>query len=280
MSVFTDSFQTLVSEFGCKVAELRLLSNIRVQEQTQHAVQSELLGLEANVKAIETQLAALKLYISKELASIPKAQALIESCKQQRIRLEQISGNLPTHLPSLSQHSYQAPLLSSAVQQDNRLKDIPNLDNIKTKHAQTKSETAVAKCPSVPPRRFLTQAEFAKISSYTRGHLTVDKVNASLEEVVGHAEAHYRTLNALKSQQLPKSERKRALELAHSIAAAPAVRGHWFFLEADLKAGSALKLDKSGKMVITVLRQAGRLQEVRIPLSDQAAAVVYLLLSE
>lgn len=40
------------------------------------------------------------------------------------------------------------------------------------------------------------------------------------------------------------------------------VKGQYFFLESDLKDGTALKLDKTGKSLLTVLRHLGRLTEV------------------
>lgn len=41
------------------------------------------------------------------------------------------------------------------------------------------------------------------------------------------------------------------------------VKGCYWFLESDLKDGTALKLDKTGKSILTIMRHLGRLQEVR-----------------
>lgn len=40
------------------------------------------------------------------------------------------------------------------------------------------------------------------------------------------------------------------------------IRGKFWFVDSDLKGGSALKLDKTGKAILTVLRHLGRLTEV------------------
>ena len=39
-------------------------------------------------------------------------------------------------------------------------------------------------------------------------------------------------------------------------------KGKFWFAETDMKGGGQLKLDKSGKAIITVLRHLGRLNEV------------------
>ena len=40
------------------------------------------------------------------------------------------------------------------------------------------------------------------------------------------------------------------------------IRGKHWFLDNDLKSGTALKVDKTGKAILTVLRHLGRLAEV------------------
>ncbi len=41
------------------------------------------------------------------------------------------------------------------------------------------------------------------------------------------------------------------------------IRGRHWFLESDLKGGATLKMDKTGKAILTVLRHLGRLIEVK-----------------
>ena len=40
------------------------------------------------------------------------------------------------------------------------------------------------------------------------------------------------------------------------------IRGKFWFVDSDLKGGTALKLDKTGKAILTVLRHLSRLTEV------------------
>lgn len=48
-------------------------------------------------------------------------------------------------------------------------------------------------------------------------------------------------------------------------------------LETDLRSGTAVRLDKTGKTLLTLLRHLGRLQEVRAH-ADGATHLVYVLL--
>jgi hypothetical protein len=43
-----------------------------------------------------------------------------------------------------------------------------------------------------------------------------------------------------------------------------AAKGRFWFLETDLKSGTAIRMDKTGKSILMLLRHLGRLQEVRI----------------
>lgn len=74
--------------------------------------------------------------------------------------------------------------------------------------------------PSSPrPRRYLTVGEYNGINSYMRGRLTLDKINACLDEVVAHCEATAKLMAAAKAGGLRGSaeERKAASELFHNL---------------------------------------------------------------
>jgi hypothetical protein len=45
-----------------------------------------------------------------------------------------------------------------------------------------------------------------------------------------------------------------------------AAKGRFWFIETDLKSGTAIRMDKTGKSILMLLRHLGRLQEVRSPL--------------
>eukprot|EP00877_Chromochloris_zofingiensis_P004965 jgi/Chrzof1/1446/Cz10g08080.t1 len=127
---------------------------------------------------------------------------------------------------------------------------------------------AVSKKREQAPRWYITNAELAALSSYMRGRLTLDKVNAAIDEVAMYADSNHRWMHAVRAHQvsrIPADDRKRAQEMFHSIEAKDSVKGRFWFLETDLKSGSNLKMDKTGKSVLMVLRHVGRLAEVCIP---------------
>lgn len=74
---------------------------------------------------------------------------------------------------------------------------------------------------AVAPRWYVTQAELNSLASYMRGRLTLDKVNAALDEAALHSEQIARWMAAARAhslQRIPADERKRAAELYHSLA--------------------------------------------------------------
>ena len=53
------------------------------------------------------------------------------------------------------------------------------------------------------------------------------------------------------------------------------VKGHYFFMEDDMKrAAGVLRMDKSGKILLTILRHLGRLQEVQTSCSSPVATAL------
>lgn len=93
-----------------------------------------------------------------------------------------------------------------------------------------------------------------------RGRLTLEKLNTAIDEMATFATGNAKLLSA-PTQKLGKEGWNRVLEL-RDIAVAENVKGKHFFLESDLK-GEILKLDHTGKAVLTVLRHLGRINEVR-----------------
>ncbi|KAJ0682470.1 putative spindle and kinetochore-associated protein [Helianthus annuus] len=102
-----------------------------------------------------------------------------------------------------------------------------------------------------PPVWYITADELDSLSSYMRGRLTLDKINAAINDMAAYAEAN---------SQLMTAPRKKEIR---DIGATEGVKGKHFFLETDVK-GPTLKLDNTGKAIFTVLRHLGRLSESRI----------------
>lgn len=94
----------------------------------------------------------------------------------------------------------------------------------------------------------------------TRQHHIVCTLHA------GFAEHNSKQMAALKSKvsTFKSSEtRKKMLDLVAVSKSTPAMRTHFWFLESDLKDGSILKCDRSGKGLLQLLRHLKRFSEVR-----------------
>ncbi|KAL6007864.1 hypothetical protein ACLOJK_033368 [Asimina triloba] len=111
------------------------------------------------------------------------------------------------------------------------------------------------------PRWYITAEELESLSSYMRGRLTLDKVNAAVNDMATFADANTQLITAPK-KKLGEDAWEKALEL-RDIAMKEGVKGKHFFLETDMK-GPGLKLDNTGKAILTVLRHLGRVHETRI----------------
>ena len=66
--------------------------------------------------------------------------------------------------------------------------------------------------------RYITQAELGSVSSYMRGRLTIETVNAALDEAAAHSEANSRLMSAARQNSVKPADRKRATTLLHCVA--------------------------------------------------------------
>ena len=115
------------------------------------------------------------------------------------------------------------------------------------------------------------------MSSYLKGRLTTDKVNTALDELATRAEENAAVVYAARKGKTIGAEKKHALWLYHNIASHESLKGKpYWALESDLKSGHALRLDKTGKTTLTLLRHLGRITEVRISV-DGTMHVVYAI---
>ncbi|KAK6918572.1 Spindle and kinetochore-associated protein 1 [Dillenia turbinata] len=112
-----------------------------------------------------------------------------------------------------------------------------------------------------PPLWYIIADELDSLSFYMRGRLTLERVNMAINDMASYAEANSQLISPPK-KRLAEDLWGKTLEL-RDIAMAEGVKGKYFFLETDIK-GPALKLDNTGKAILTVLRHLGRISETRI----------------
>ncbi|MCO5581566.1 hypothetical protein L7F22_035454 [Adiantum nelumboides] len=98
-----------------------------------------------------------------------------------------------------------------------------------------------------------------------QGRLTLEKINAAIDEMATFAETNARLLAAPQKKVLVFILIRYsipAIQELRDFAAFDNVKGKHFFFESDMK-GSALKMDNTRKAILTVLRHLGRILDVR-----------------
>ncbi|XP_057980219.1 spindle and kinetochore-associated protein 1 homolog [Malania oleifera] len=248
------SLDSLISSFNSRIAELQEL----VIGRNMYPASSiaDLSAVDAALKAMELQVQAIKDRLREETRAIPKAKKLIDASLRQQKILQSMSLHVPSHLAE------RATILNA---EPNSL--FPETSNKDPNCGSLKQEVEPAVLPkekksrASPPLWYVTADELDSLSSYMRGRLTLDKVNAAIGDMATYAEANAQLISAPR-KKLTENILEKALEL-RDIATTEAVKGKHFFLETDIK-GPTLKLDNTGKAILTVLRHLGRISETRI----------------
>ncbi|KAJ0263019.1 hypothetical protein HA466_0034570 [Hirschfeldia incana] len=253
------SLDSLISSFNRRVSELQELVIARNMYPASSV--PDLTAIDAALSSMELQVQSIKDRLREETEAIPKAKKLIEASLKQQEKLQKMSVYAPSHFPD------KTTMLNSDI---NRCLLQENLK----KHEQSfalrslRSEEEASALPkekkgrgSSPPLWYITVDELNSLSSYMRGRLTLEKVNAAINDMASYAEANAHLISAPK-QKLAENLWEKALKL-RDIVTMGAVKGKHFFLETDMK-GPMLKLDNTGKAILTVLRHLGRVTETRI----------------
>lgn len=244
------SLECLMVSFNRRIAELQemiITRNVNVSSSI-----ADFAAVDSVVTGMEHQIEAIKLHLKEEAEALPRAQELIKLSLHQQKKLQHMQANLPPNLPGNT--SVLDTSSASLV-----LKP-PNDDAVARSTEETKPQKE-RKGRGPPPRWYLTDNELDSLSSYMRGRLTLDKVNAAIDEMVQYAETNAQLIAAPR-KKLGEDLLEKALEL-RDISTSEPVKGKHFFLEVDLK-GPVLKLDNTGKSILTVLRHVGRVHEARI----------------
>lgn len=249
------SLDTVISSFNTRIAELREL----VIGRNMYPASSitDLSAVDTAVKAMELQVQAIKDRLQEETEAIPKAKKLIDASLRQQKSLESMSAHIRLNLPGR--------FTTKNIDSSKCL--LPETSKQDFTFGSTKLEDEPAALPKEkkgrpsPPLWYISVEDLDSVSPFMRGRLTLDKVNAAINDIATYAETNAHLIAAPK-KKLPENMWERALEL-RDIAMTEGVRGKHFFLETDIK-GPALKLDNTGRSILTVLRHLGRISETRI----------------
>lgn len=265
------SFEAVVAAFSEQVAELREATLLRVDDTTRALYAQDLEAIEATVRALEHKLRDIKAYVQREAAAIPQVEAVVAACQLQQQHLQHIAGHLPAYLPSLRSPEMPAAGGSSTAGVKENSRAAPN-----QAAAAPAAAGGGAKKRVPAPRRYITTDELASVSSYMRGRLTTDKINAAIDEMAGLADANAAMVAAARRNKATGPDKKHAMWIAFNVANHEQLKARSWVLEADLKSGSAVRLDKTGRALLTLLRHVGRLQEVRVQ-ADGATHLIYIM---
>ncbi|XP_073148030.1 SKA complex subunit 1 homolog [Henckelia pumila] len=246
------SLDSLISQFNSRIAELQQFVIARNMYPASSI--SDLSGIDAALKGMEIQVLNIKDRLRDEAQAIPKAKKLVEAALRQQKRLETISACVPSYIPERITSIYADT--SKCMQPEISQLD-HGIESLKLEEPAPK----VKKGRVPPPMWYITGDELNSLPSYMKQRLTLDKVNAAIGDMVTYAEANAQLITAPR-KKLTENNLDRALEL-RDIATMDAVKGKHFFLESDVK-GPAMKLDNTGKAILTVLRHLGRISETRV----------------
>ena len=231
-------------------------------------------SLASTVSRLESRLHDINEEISSDIADL---DTRLELAYAQRDVLESRRAERPAPGPTASgvseRTNAQAPTRKSpALRSPHEIGDtIPAI------HGSQKSPVEGTDHAGVG---LVTEEEFAGISSYMRGRLTVEKVNKAVVELTHHAESNREMVLAVRKGIAGKRfDRKHALWLSNNVI--PVIKNSgskYFVVDQDLKRGShLLPGSNSSRSILTILRHLGRIAETRLTV-DGKSHVVYSLL--
>ncbi|CAN6168100.1 unnamed protein product [Urochloa humidicola] len=255
----TSPLDAVAAAFKSRVAELQDL--VLARSMFPATALPDLKSVDASVTAMESQVQEIRRRLQEELDAIPKAKKLIERSVKQQEKLQHMLANLPSGMREDAFATH--PEHSSSRMLPEYFNFSPCVSEYNECELRIKEEPVAApkKGRAPAPRWYISTEELDSLSSYMRGRLTLEKVNIAINEVASYADANAHLVTCPK-HKVSADMWDKALEL-RNIAATGAVKGKPFFLEVDIK-GPGLKLDNTGKAILTVLRHLGRIHETRV----------------
>ena len=125
------------------------------------------------------------------------------------------------------------------------------------------NSNAIEKESEFPSIQAITREELESVPSYMKPRMTVERVNAGIEEINTSVLAvKYKILNcSLHPSKL--SSKKLVLLQSYREYDSPETSGVNFFTDKDVAKSSKLKIDANGKNLFLILRSLHRIKEVR-----------------
>eukprot|EP00743_Colponemidia_sp_Colp-15_P005013 GILK01005399.1.p1 GENE.GILK01005399.1~~GILK01005399.1.p1 ORF type:complete len:278 (+),score=53.84 GILK01005399.1:38-835(+) len=244
----TDSFCSLVESFSTRVKELKGLMLLRTADiRETWTVQME--NINSTLEEAESQMNLLKRQLESEKQYIQKAEELIDSAQRQSRDVRNVASIVNIRQAPSSTSDLSAP----ASQVPSGLVDVTN----QFKNVVAAQSSAPTKKPSaVPQISLLTVEELAAVPQYQKGRVSVEKVNACIEELQSIVKAKYRILATPINKQNDEMIKKFKVYKAQETEE---LKSSFFFCETDFRSAGQLRLDATGKCVLNILRHTGRM---------------------
>lgn len=243
------SIEAVLKGFQNALNELQEASVLR-ESDVKQLYKDDLAQIESFVTRLEGMLQHVEGKIQQEVEDIETLDRAIEEAKVQRGLLKASLGDAVLQKP----------------------KSTPSVDFDGSINHNSESSIKQAVAP-----RYVTAEELNSVGSYMRGRLTLDRVNAALDELLQHAEQNRSMVVAAKKNKTAGIDRKHAMWLLSHVAKNASVPGKYWVLEQDLKNGHALKKDNTSKSILTLLRHLGRISECRLHVDGETVLVFCLL---
>jgi hypothetical protein len=234
------SFERLVSTFSSQVAEIKEMTLMRVEgelidlqgtvngtktsnnnsnsplssfpfaDSTKQLYAEDLAAIDTTVYALEVKLRDVHNYLKKERNSLPRMQSLIHSARQQHQHVNHIAAHIPTYVPTTTTTTSAADVPSKS-------------ETIIHHHPQCHLERSTSNIPAAKkrppaPRRYITIQELTTVPSYMKGRLTIDKVNAAIDELASTAEHNAQLVSAARRNRPLGAEKRQAFWLMVNFA--------------------------------------------------------------
>ncbi|XP_057458479.1 spindle and kinetochore-associated protein 1 homolog isoform X2 [Lotus japonicus] len=238
------SLDSLITSFNARISQLQELVIARNMYPASSI--ADLSAVDAAVTSMELQVQAIKDRLREETEAIPKTKKLIDASLRQQKKLQNMSLHVPYQMPdkmAISNLETSRCLFPEFSGQVSGSFEALKLDEEPAALPKEK------KGRGAPPMWYVTGSELDSLSSYMRGRLTLEKVNAAITDMASYAEANAQLITAPK-KKLAENLWEKALEI-RDIAGMEGIKGKHFFLEVDIK-GPSLKLDNTGKAILTV----------------------------
>lgn len=228
--------------------ELRSAGNSTNCISALRSIDKELLELEASLDILQDQ-------VEKERSLLEQGEALQNISSKLSERLQHVASHLPTHLPGVEKKTKR----SSEVEEETAKGTVHNPRKMprQAKRATSASNISGSEFPKLA---YLTVEEFEEVPKYIKGRISYEQVNNAIDEIRKAITAKYKIMRLPRSAMgEPVMKKYKAFKEAET----PETEGEYFFIDDDLKTYSQLKMDATGRAILTMLRHCGRLGEVR-----------------